>query len=182
MSCLEQYSDDERTSLNDAIIRVISALECNKGMNISQIARATGLHWKTADKVLSLLVKVSVKLEGKGIDSYDVGSSKMFLLVQKMGLDSLPREIRGLYIRSEFPEATVTQKILVKMLLKGATSSSITETIPNTEQKQELVEKKWVKEKKDQSVYLTSLGIMIAKGTLKTYPELIHSNEVEKEK
>ena len=181
MSCLEEYSDDERTSLNDAILRVIGTLECNKGMNISQIARATGLHWKTADKVLSLLVKVSVKLEGKGIDYYDVGSSKMFLLVQKMGLDSLPREIRDLYIKSEFPEATMTQKILVKMLLKGATSSSITETISNPEQKEEIIEKKWVKERKDQSVYLTSLGIMIAKGTLKTYPDLVHDNEVDKE-
>ena len=182
MSCLESFSDDERTSLDSAIIRVIDALECHKVLNISQVAKTTGLNWKTADKVLSLLVEVSSKLEGKGIDSHDVGSSKMFLLVQKIGLDALPRELRDFYIKSEFPRATESQKILVELLLKGATSSSITENINDEKQMEELVNKKWVKVKGDQSIYLTSLGIMIARGTLKSYPELIHSSSDTNEK
>ena len=51
MACIEQNSDDDRTSLNDAILKVLDALEDNKAMNVSQVARTTGLNWKTADKV-----------------------------------------------------------------------------------------------------------------------------------
>jgi len=176
LSCLEETRNDERTSLDDAILKVIETLECNKVMNISQIAKSTGLNWKTAEKVLSLLVEVSLKLEGKGIDSYEVGSSKMFLLVQKIGLEALPREIRNLYIRSEFPEASKEQDVLVKLLLSGATSPDLTDKISNQELVKNLLEKKWIKKTRDDSVFLTQLGIRIARGTLKTYPELIHGN------
>ncbi len=171
---LDNPSKDERTSLDDAIMKVLQALCDRKGLNISQVAKEANLHWKTANKALTLLIQISTRLEGKGIDSYDGGSSKMFVLSDRVGLEKYPPEMRDMFIRSEFPETTKEQRVLVDLLLKGATSTRMAIRLDNLDELlDKLAKMKRIKRTKDKRVFLTDIGLSIARGTMMTYPELL---------
>ena len=173
MICIQPTSDNQRTSLDEAIRRVLRVLQEEKGANITQLAKAAGLNWKTADKVMTLLTEISVALEGKGIDAYDTGQSKMYLLTDRVGLESLPASLRDLYVRKEFPKATDEQRLLVGLMLKGATSARMAVRMERVKQADTLLQKGRIKRTKDEHAYLTEIGMRIARGTLITYPELV---------
>jgi hypothetical protein len=118
-----------RTGLAEAILRVIEALGQHGPMNVSQLSEITGLNWKTADKVLGLLYEVHEKLKGKEISEIDAGSSKVYSLANEYELDKIPTRLRSKIIRKEFPEPTEERRVLVTLLLKGASCSSMAITV-----------------------------------------------------
>jgi predicted transcriptional regulator len=95
-----EANSEDRTSLDEAILKVIEALRQHGGLNVSQAAKAASLNWKTADKVLLFLMEISEKLEGKEIEEYDAGRSRMYVLVKEVGLEKMPDELQSAFIRS----------------------------------------------------------------------------------
>lgn len=172
MASSEKSSTDERTSLDQAILKILEVLEKHKGMNVSQIAKATQLNWKTADKVLTLLIELTKKLQGKEIELYQGGQSRMYVLTDRFALDRLPAPLRDAFVRSQYPEPTVEQKMLTELLLAGATCSTMAVSVEEDTIIDALLEKKRLKRSTAKKVYLTDIGMRIARGALRTYSEL----------
>lgn len=174
MANSERSSTDERTSLDQAILKILEVLEEHKGMNVSQVAKATQLNWKTADKALNLLIQLSEKLHGKEIELYKGGQSRMYVLTDRFALDRLPAPLRDAYVRSQYPEPTDEQKMLVELLLTGATCSKMAVRVEHDSVVDTLIEEKRLKRTKDKKVFLAEIGMRIARGALRTYSELTH--------
>lgn len=171
---IESTSKDQRTSFDEAILKALKALNEHGGLNVSQLAKLTDLHWKTADKALTLLIKISTNLEGKGIDTYDGGSSKMYIISDRVGIEQYPPELRNMIIKSEFPEATEEQRVLATLLLKGATCTRMSIQLDVKESLlNKLLDKQRIKITKDGRIFLTEIGLKIGRGTLMTYPEIM---------
>lgn len=170
---VENTSNDERTSLDQAILKILDVLVEYKGMNVSQVAKVTSLNWKTADKALTLLLEISEKLHGMEIELYESGKSRMYILEDRFSLDKLPAPLRDAYIRSEFPEPSNEHRVLVNLLLAGGSSSKMAIEIDDTKTARLLTKKRRIKSRKDGKFYLTDIGMQIARGALKTYPELV---------
>ncbi len=168
----ELPSSSKRTGLGSAILLVIDALQKFGGLNVSQVSEVTGLNWKTADRVLSLLVEVSEKMIGKKITEYNAGQARMYILADEIGLDRIPTRLRDMIIREEFPEATEQQNLLVDLLLKGASCSAMAAEIGDSTIELDLVRTGRAILTDTGRIFLTDLGMRIARGSLRTYPEL----------
>lgn len=70
-----------RTRFDIALARTVDVLQKTKQpMNISQVAEATGLNWKMADKALRLLIKISEYLDGRSIRCENIGGAVVYRL------------------------------------------------------------------------------------------------------
>lgn len=173
MTELKRSKKDERTSLDEAIIRVLDELTEKGGLNVSQAAKAASLHWQTADKVMTLLREISSRLEGKSIDEYAAGKSRMYVLGGGTNIDQFPKEVRKEIVRFEYPEISENHRMLVKLLLEGASCEKMAKKVDDTTEISELIESSRIMETKDGRIYLTDLGLRLARGTLKIYSDIL---------
>ncbi len=169
-----------RTSFDEAVRNIVGVLKPGNGMNIAQVARAADVSSRTAKKVLTLLLDICEEFDGMKITEHNTGPTRTYIMVEKAGLEKVSKEIRDMYVRGKFPEATLEQRCLVGLLLNGATSRERTARIEDSKLGKRLLKLKRVAVNNG-GFYLSDFGLSVARGTLKTYPELVEHAYVTNE-
>lgn len=168
---------ESRTPLTDACEYVLKSLtKTEKPYSISSLARESNLHRKTVEKCVYLLLNIQKNwLDEYRLKVHDVDNKKIVQVEKRTGLLSYPDEVQNLVIKlRHFPHPSLETCQLLNLYLKHATTlhTSISEKNPLIEK---LVKQGHIR-KSDRGVYLSKSGITIARGVLKTYPELKYRN------
>jgi DNA-binding transcriptional regulator YhcF (GntR family) len=181
----EKTDNSSRTSLDEACESIIKfLLKEQKLYSITGLARDLKLHRNTVEKCIQLLIR----MEELALDEYrlklnTVDNKKIIALEKRIGLLSYPQEIQNLIIKKNyFPDPSSETSLLVDLYLKGAISfrKGIKIEKKNDEIINKLVKQGQVKISKTGMIWLTDEGIIVAKGTLKIYPELKHKSSKKK--
>lgn len=184
---LISYNESSRTSLDEACQTLFKVLvDRQKPYSMTGLAKETRLHRQTVEKCINLFWT----LEKAYLDNYRlkvniIDKKKVIELERRTGLLSYPLEIQRLIIKTQhFPLPTSEGYALVYLYLKDATSPS--KAIPiNTQVENEVLERLLrqgqIKETTESEYYLTDEGIVIAKGTLRIFPELEAQRQRHKE-
>src|SRR6185312_14472078 len=139
----------------------------------NKLAQKTKLNFRTLQKVLIHLGGVQSILQDKIIDISDLDNVKIVRMKERSGLTSFPDNIQKMIIKTlYYPTSSREEEILVHLLLRKAMSKDFAVHIPEDSILKELLEMEYVTKTKASSYYLTSDGMMVAKGAMKLYPEL----------
>lgn len=170
---LSREKEDSRTSLSDACEYVLKLLaSTERPYSINSLAHESRLHRKTVEKCLNLLWNLQSNwLEDYRLKIHNVDNKKIVEVEKKTGLLSYPEEVQNLVIKlRHFSYPSFESCQLLNLYLKHATTPqrSILEQNPLVEK---LIKQGHIK-KSNRGIFLSKSGITIAKGILKTYPEL----------
>lgn len=179
----EKIDNSSRTSLDEACESIIKfLLKEQKLYSITGLARDLKLHRNTVEKCIQLLLK----MEELALDEYRlklniVDNKKIIALEKRIGLLSYPQEIQNLIIKKNyFPDPSSEISLLADLYLKGAISFRKGIKIKRDEIITKLIKQGQLKTSKNGVIWLTDEGIIVAKGTLKTYPELKNKLTIKK--
>jgi Mn-dependent DtxR family transcriptional regulator len=172
----QKLLESNRTPLDEACEQIIRRLsEEQKPYSITGLAKESQLHRKTVEKAINLLVN----LEQKGLDNFrlkvlTVDNRKIITLESRTGLLSYPEDIQRLIIKARhFPFPTEEAYTLLYLYLNDAISpKSALPMEGKKEMLRKLLTQGQIKEKNESHYYLTEEGIIIAKGTLRIFPDL----------
>jgi predicted transcriptional regulator len=166
-----------RTPLDEAIKQILKLLvENEKSFSITGLARESGLHRKTVQKCIELLVVLEDKwLEDYKLKLHEVDNRKLVALERRIGLLSYPEEVQRFIIKAKyFPMPSEETYLMIYLYLKDATSPEKALSLKENEIVKKLIKQEKIKKKKEkkETYYLSDEGITIAKGALQIYPDL----------
>jgi DNA-binding transcriptional regulator YhcF (GntR family) len=165
----------ERTPLDEACGEIIRRLsEEQKPYSITSLAKESQLHRRTVEKAIKLLLAEQEWLDNYRLKLLTVGNTKIITLESRTGLLSYPEDIQRLIIKTRhFPLPTPEVYPLVYLYLNDAISSE--KSIPikgKDEEIRKLLRQGKIGEQKKSRYYLTEEGIIVAKGTIRIFPDL----------
>jgi hypothetical protein len=172
----QSNSNSNRTSLDDACEVIIKQLlEKQKPYSITGLAKEAGLHRKTVEKSINLLLTLEeIWNEYYRLKLNTIDNRKIITLESRTGLLSYPEDIQRLIIKARhFPMPTQEAYVLVNLYLNGAVSPK--NALPVEGKKEilnKLLKQEQIKEQGKSHYYLLEEGIIVAKGTLRIFPEL----------
>lgn len=162
-----------RTDFVTAVEKTLETLKSGESFTQNKLAQKTKLNFRTLQKVLIHLGGVQSILQDKIIDISDLDNVKIVRMKERVGLASFPDSMQKMIIKTlYYPTSSREEEILVHLLLRKAISKDFAIPIPEDSILKELLEIEYVAKTKSASYYLTSDGVMVAKGALKLYPEL----------
>jgi hypothetical protein len=169
-----EISENARTSLAEACERVMKVLATQqKPYSISGISRESGLHRKTVEKCIQLMVN----LESKWLDDYKlamhtVDNKKIIRLERRTGLLSYPLDVQSLILRARhFPMPSNETYVIMNLFLQDAISRKTAIDLKEDEMTKKLVTQGQIIKSED-GFYLSQEGLTVAEGALKLYPFL----------
>jgi DNA-binding transcriptional regulator YhcF (GntR family) len=179
------HGDDDsvtRTSFYDAIMKIMKLLSENqKSYSIASLARESKIHRRTIQKSIELLENLEGEyLENFRIKLQKVDNKKIIALERRTGLLSYPEEVQKFIIKSKyFPLPSEETYMLVHLYLRNAKSSKDAIEIKGGKYSEKIINKllkqgQLIKTTTDKEnrLYLSAEGIVVAKGALQIYPEL----------
>jgi hypothetical protein len=172
----QKLLSSNRTSLDEACELIIKRLsEEQKPYSITGLAKESQLHRKTVEKAINLLLDLEQKWLGNyRLKLLTVDNRKIVTLESRTGLLSYPEDIQRLIIKSRhFPLPTPEAYTLVYLYLNGAVSPEGAMPVQGKKEiLRKLLRQGQIKEQKQSHYYLTDEGIIVAKGTLRIFPDL----------
>jgi len=155
-----------KRSVTEVFRDITRALEqADTPLTTREIAKSRGLDQKTAEKYLGIMRETSAA--GRVTLLKELPRMKLWSL-EPIGLLSLPEKEQTRIIRKHFPRPSAEEKSMVKLLLANSTEEN---RALKTRLPASIVKAGWVKLARN-GVYLTEEGSTIARGALRTYPEL----------
>ncbi len=162
-----------RTDFATAVEKTLETLKSGEPFTQNKLAQKTKLNFRTLQKVLIHLGQVQSVLQDNMIDISDLDNVKIVRMKERTGLASFPENMQKMIIKTlYYPTASREEEILIHLLVRKAVSKDSAIHIPEDTILRELLEMEYVTKTKSSSYYLTSDGIMVAKGALQLYPEL----------
>lgn len=165
-----------RTDFPTAVEQVLKVLSDGRPYTLNRLATEANLNFRTAKKAVELIEQTQNTLQARRIDVSATSANHTVVQAKaKSGFASLPENIRNMVIKAVYPSITEDEKILARLLRRGATSEKTAVAMADAEKKalSELVEAEHVATTKEGKKYhLTNDGQTIAKGALRLYPEL----------
>jgi len=162
-----------RTDFSTAVTKMLDVLKDGEVFTQNKLAQKTALNSRTIQKILIHLNKIQSILKEKEIDIVALKNVTVIRMKEKSGFASYPENIQKMIIKTVYyPTTSREEEILAHLLLLDATMKKSAVSIPEDKILKELVEAEHVAKTKEEKFYLTSDGILIAKGALKLYPEL----------
>jgi len=155
----------------EIVDRIFDVVEKHAGvvMTPNSIAKEAKLHYNTVKKYLPLIEDIQSKPEIRMMKT----SAGYGFMVESRDLLSLPEEEQIRIIRNDyFPEVGEEDVFLTKLLKVGATSREKAIKVKMKPFIKKGIDAKRYKKTNDGRLYLTSLGVMMARGALDIYPEL----------
>jgi DNA-binding transcriptional regulator YhcF (GntR family) len=171
----QKLLESSRTSLDEACGEIIRRLsEQQKPYSITSLAKESQLHRKTVEKAIKLLLTEQEWLDNYRLKLLTVDNRKIITLESRTGLLSYPEDIQRLIIKARhFPMPTPEVYPLVYLYLNDAISLEKAISVKGkNEVLQKLLRQGQIREQKKSRYYLTEEGIIVAKGTLRIFPEL----------
>ncbi len=164
----------ERTSLPDAMIKVLETLKENEtSYTVNRLVSETKLHRRTVEKVLGLLEQLQEYFKQTRLDVEQLNRIKIVRMQREVGLASLPERTQRLIVKSVYlPEPTKEQRVNAYAFLHNATSRGKSIELEQSDTVNTLVKQGQLLEQ-DGKFYLSDEGVTVAKGTLDLFPELI---------
>jgi|YelNatPaOPRAMG01_1025707.scaffolds.fasta_scaffold52152_2 DNA-binding transcriptional regulator YhcF (GntR family) len=141
-------------------------LEANKPMSISMLAKKTKLHYTTVKRYVMLLESVK-----KMPTIETIGGEGITLVRLERDLAKLREEEIKQIIKQHFPDMDKEEKLLIRLLEKGAVSKEKAVKMRITEFIENLIRLERVKKTKNGKIYLTNIGYGIACGAKKIYSD-----------
>ncbi len=141
-----------------------SLVETKRPVSISRLAKKTGLHYTTVRRYVTLLESVKKMPEIEIIR----GEGTTLVRTEKDFSKLSPIERRSV-IKSYFPELSVEEGALIRLLEKGATSETGSVSIKKDKTLKSLLKAGIIKETKDDKAYLSDVGYKMAKGAKDIY-------------
>ena len=139
-------------------------VETKKPVSISRLAKKTGLHYTTVRRYVTLLESVKKMPEIEVIQ----GEGTTLVRTEKDFSKLSPTERKHI-IKSYFPELSVEEKVLLRLLEKKAVSESTGLEFKKDRVIRTLVKAGVMEETKDGKLYLSSIGYKMAKGAKDIY-------------
>jgi hypothetical protein len=103
----------------------------------------------------------------------NVDDKKIVSVQRRTGLLSYPEYIQRLIITTRhFPEPSKESRQILYFYLNKALSSRTSKQVEKNEMTEKLLKQGQLKKTKDGRIYLSDEGVLVAKGILKTFPEL----------
>ncbi len=169
----ELAAENTRTPLTEACRIILRCLrEAGKPVTVSELVRMTELNRKTIDKCTEFLQLIQKELERNKIVLNEINHLKLMKLEPRVGILSLPEKTQRLIIRTlYYPQPSEEVYLLVHLYLRKVLDLQHAISMPKTKPMRKLIKQGQILESRD-SIYLSSEGITIAKGTLTMYPEL----------
>ncbi|MGB6785490.1 MAG: hypothetical protein WBE60_06390 [Nitrosotalea sp.] len=168
-----------RTDFATAVEKTLETLKSGESFTQNKLAQKTRLNFRTLQKVLDHIGEVQSILQENIVDISALGNVKIVRMKERAGLTSFPENIQKMIIKTlHYPTASREEEILVYFLIRKAISKDSAIDIPQDSMLRELMESEYVGKTKS-GYYLTSDGMMVAKGALKLYPELKEVNRVD---
>lgn len=162
-----------RTDLASATIQVIKAIQNGDEYTLNKLSDKTELNFRTVQKILRLLEECQKQLETKKISITHLNNSTHIQMKPKSGMTSMPLPIQKMLVRTTYyPTPNREQELLAYLLQKNATSVATAIEMNPGKILSEMVDAQHIK-KKGEKYYLTEIGIVVAKGSLSMYPELV---------
>lgn len=162
-----------RTDFLTAVTRALEILKDGESYTQNKLAQSTDLNTRTIQKVLFLLGEVQLVLKDKEIDITALDNVKIIRMKEKSGLAAFPDNLQKLIIKTlYYPTTSREEEILSHLLMRSALNEKLAISISENKILQELVEAEFVSKTSDGRFYLTSDGVMTAKGAIELYPEL----------
>ncbi len=167
----------ERTSLPNAVERILEITPENEVVSISRLAHMTSLNRKTVEKVLDVILTLENKLADREILLIETKGRKLVYAKRKEpGLLGLPLALQKMIIRTAyFPAPSREEEILTHLLLRHATRKESAIDLGATGSTKELLEP-LLRQGQIASVedhyYLTDEGAIVARGAMELYSEL----------
>ncbi|MBI2547155.1 MAG: HTH domain-containing protein [Candidatus Aenigmarchaeota archaeon] len=141
-----------------------SLVETKRPVSISRLAKKTGLHYTTVRRYVTLLESV------KKMPEIEIIKGEGITLVRtEKDFSKLSSTERKAVIKSYFPELSIEEKVLVRLLERDSTSESGAISIKKDKTIKSLLKAEIIKETKDDKVYLSGIGYKIAKGAKDIY-------------
>lgn len=171
-----------RTSLSEGVLKVVATVErarSSGGLTIQEITEKGGLNRRTVEKAVELLLALQERLKHQEFKLAEVGRSKLLKVESRMSrFSDLPDDLQKTVIRTLwFPRPSPEQQTIAHLYLKGATREDraifmnpVDATILKLARQGQIM----LRRKK---AYLTKEGVIVAKGTLDLYPELVQLAE-----
>ncbi|MHB8602936.1 MAG: hypothetical protein ACYC6W_10695 [Nitrosotalea sp.] len=162
-----------RTDFATAVEKTLETLKSGESFTQNKLAQKTELNFRTLQKVLIHLGGVQSVLQDKIIDISDLDNVKIVRMKERVGLTSFPDNIQKMIIKTlYYPTASREEEVLVHLFIRKAVSKDSAIRILEDSVLKELLGIEYITKTKSASYYLTSDGMMVAKGALKLYPEL----------
>ena len=143
-----------------------SLVETKRPVSISRLAKKTGLHYTTVRRYVTLLESVKkmpeieiIKGEGTTLVRTEKDFSKLSSVERKKA------------IKSYFPELSLEEKILLRLLEKNAVSETTGVDMKKDKTLKSLLKAGIVEGTKDGKLYLSDVGYKMAKGAKDIYGE-----------
>jgi hypothetical protein len=169
-----------RTDFATAVGKTLETLQSGESFTQNKLAQKTKLNFRTLQKVLAHLGEVQSILHENMIDISNLDNVKIVRMKERVGLTSFPESMQKTIIKTlYYPTSSREEEILVHLLIRRAISKNSAIGIHEDAILKELLNMKYVTKTKSSSYYLTSDGIMLAKGALKLYPELKEIKKLE---
>ena len=141
-----------------------SLVETKRPVSISRLAKKTGLHYTTVRRYVTLLEAVKKMPEIEIIR----GEGTTLVRTEK-DFSKLSSTERTAMIKSYFPELSVEEKVLIKLLERDSISESGAISIKKDKIIKSLSKAGIIKETKDGKIYLSDVGYKMAKGAKDVY-------------
>lgn len=141
-------------------------VESKRPLSISKLSKKTGLHYTTVKRYVTLLESVKKMPEIEMIQ----GEGTTLVRTEKDFSKLSPIE-RKKVIKSYFPELSVEEELLIRLLERNATSETTPMNIKKDKVLKSLLKAGIIKETKEGSVYLSDVGYKIAKGAKDIYKQ-----------
>jgi predicted transcriptional regulator len=168
----KQVAVRSRTDFPSAVQQVLKVLSDGRPYTLNRLAREANLNFRTVKKVIEMLEQTRQSLQSKSVEVSATSDNHMVVQTrEKSGFASLPEDLRRTVIRALYPQVTDEERVLVRLLKRGAVSKRTAVVLPEEPALDTLVEAEHVI-RSGAKFYLTSAGQIIAKGALSIYPEL----------
>lgn len=162
-----------RTSLPEAVKKVLDIMEKKRTLSVNALSQETGLNRRTVEKALELLLDVQPYFLHNKLKIVEMNHARLIEINERSGLLELPENIQRLIIRTAYyPNPSKEETVLVHMRLKEAVSPENALSLEKDATVQKLVRQGQILETERALYYLSDEGKIVAEGALKLYPEL----------
>lgn len=160
----------------EGILKVVETIKrADRGLAIQEITEKGGLNRRTTEKAVELILKIQERLRNCEFKLSEVGRTKIVVAEPRFGrFSDLPEDFQKLVIKTLwFPRPSLEQETIAHLYLRGATKEEKAVPVnPEDSIVSKLVKQGQIK-LRGKKACLTREGVIVAKGTLNLYPELI---------
>ncbi len=163
-----------RTSFPEAVKITLDTLINGDIFSVSQLSRESGLNQRTIEKSLNCLLTIQDYFEKNKLIVNKTPGMIAVQLTEKSGLFSLPEKLQKFVIRTlYFPTPSREEEILVYLYIKEAFNPEDIEHLDKMDMVEKLEKQGQIIRAREGKYYLSDEGIIVAKGIIKLYPELL---------